>query len=164
MVKNWGDHSSDEESLDDLPQQFEAQQLEEAGAGPPPPQDIHAAGAPPEGNRAPKEPRGPRTYEFPDHPPFTAFIGNLAYSLKEPEDLKQEVMKCVKDNLGQDINILGARISFGRDGKHRGFGYLEVENVDQVRKMDSIEVKLRLVSGEKISSPAPSISSSYSCN
>ena len=145
-MKSWADHcSSDEESLDDLPEQMEAQKLADVepvdptttdGAPPTTAEDEVDA---PAAEDAP--PAAPRTYEFPDKPPFTAFIGNLAYSLKEPEELIAAVKQCAVEVLGQEINFLGARISFGRDGSHRGFGYLEVETLDEVcssrRSMDS---------------------------
>lgn len=133
-MKSWADHcSSDEESLDDVPEQMEAQKLEDVEPadattdGPPPTEDKVDG---PAAEDAP--PAAPRTYDFPDKPPFTAFIGNLAYSLKDPQELIAAVKQCALEVLGQEINFLGARISFGRDGSHRGFGYLEVETLDEV--------------------------------
>ncbi len=134
-MKNWADHcSSDEESIgdvDDVAEQVQAQKLEDEAAAPEHEEAV---------DEQPVEdapPAGPRTYDFPDKPPFTAFIGNLAYSLKEPEDLKEAVAKCAADTLGQEIKILGARISFDRAGKHRGFGYLELATLDEVGRCDS---------------------------
>ncbi len=133
-MKSWADHcSSDEESIGDLPEQLEVQKLVEAepvAPSSPLPTDVHVDA--PAAEDAVPPPAAPRTYDFPDKPPFTAFIGNLAYSLKDPEELKGAVQQCALDTLGTQINILGARISFGRDGSHRGFGYLEVETLDEV--------------------------------
>lgn len=134
-MKSWADHcSSDEESLDDGPEQLETQKLTEtepvAPSSPPPPTTVDVVDAPVVAEDAP--PAAPRTYKFPDKPPFTAFVGNLAYSLKDPEQLKAAVKQCALENLQTDINILGARISFGRDGSHRGFGYVELETLDEV--------------------------------
>jgi translation initiation factor 4B len=138
-MKSWADHcSSDEESLDDIADDLQAQKLADDNVAPPPPAavDVATSAVAVEEEAAaagPVEDAPPRVYDFPDKPPFTAFIGNLAYSLNDPEELKEAVAKCALDNLqGETINILGARISFGRDGKHRGFGYLEVETLEQV--------------------------------
>lgn len=140
-MKNWADASSDEESLDELPAQMEAQTLDEPT--PPPPETVDAPVEEQEtGDDAdPAAPEAPkvRTYDFPDRPPFTAFVGNLAYALKDPEDLKAEVAKSAADHLGEELKILGARISFGRDGRHRGFGYVELETLDQVRSRNTHE-------------------------
>lgn len=134
-MKNWADHcSSDEESVDEIDQvaeQVQAQKLADEPAATEEAVDTIDAIDPAPMEDAP--PAGPRTYVFPDKPPFTAFIGNLAYSLKDPEELKEAVTKCAVDTLGQEIKILGARISFDRTGKHRGFGYLELETLEEVR-------------------------------
>ena len=131
-MKNWADHcSSDEESvegIDDVVEKVEAQTLgdEETAAET---EEVVDESRETHGRRT-----GPRTYDFPDRPPFTAFIGNLAYSLKDPEDLKAAVAKCAVETLGQELNIVGARIALDRDGKHRGFGYIELETLDEVGK------------------------------
>ena len=148
-MKSWADHcSSDEESIDDLADELQAQKFAETSS--PPPSDVQvehedAAAATAATDAAPVEEAapasGPRTYDFPDQPPFTAFIGNLAYSLKDPEELRAAVVKCALEFLGQEINILGARISFDRDGHHRGFGYLEVATLDEVRRPDRDSIR-----------------------
>ena len=75
-----------------------------------------------------------KTYVFPDKPPFTAFVGNLAYSLKEAEDLKSAIGELTESRLGTPINVLEARVAIdNRTGQHRGFGYLELETLDDVR-------------------------------
>jgi len=136
-MKNWADHcSSDEESLGDdvaVAEQF----VEDSQPNPndiieETPMENEESGVD-QDNTTNNPSKGPRTYVFPEQPPFSAFIGNLAYSIKEPEDLKKAVTNCVFDALGQQINILGARISYDRTGKHRGFGYMELETLDEVR-------------------------------
>lgn len=152
-MKSWSDHcSSDEESLDDLPEQMEAQKLAEVEPAdpttddPPPTAEDEVDGPAPED--AP--PAAPRTYDFPDQPPFTAFIGNLAYSLKDPEELIAAVKQCAVEVLGQEINILGARISFGPDGTHRGFGYLEIETLDQLKLLMQLNDGKGTIAGRKV--------------
>lgn len=153
-MKSWADHcSSDEESLDDLPEQMESQKLAEVEPvdpttdGPPPATTEDEVDGP-VAEDAP--PAAPRTYDFPDKPPFTAFIGNLAYSLKDPDDLIAAVKQCALEVLGQDINFLGARISFGRDGAHRGFGYLEVETLDQLKLLMQLNDGTGTIAGRKV--------------
>jgi len=155
-MKSWADHcSSDEESLDDLPEQMESQKLADVE-----PEDPTTDGPPPTTTTTEDEvdgpvaedapPAAPRTYDFPDKPPFTAFIGNLAYSLKEPEELIAAVKQCALEVLGQEINLLGARISFGRDGSHRGFGYLEVETLDELKLLMQLNDGKGTIAGRKV--------------
>lgn len=153
-MKSWADHcSSDEESIDGLADELKAQKFADAA---PSADGVEGGEAGAEESFAPAvvggdaPPAGPRVYDFPDKPPFTAFIGNLAYSLKDPEELKAAVAKCALDNLGQEINILGARISFGRDGKHRGFGYLELETLDQLKTLMQLNDGEGTVAGRKV--------------
>lgn len=136
-MKNWADHcSSDEESLteevaaelekvqvEDEVQQEEEQIVEEAE-----PVD-HVQ---PEVQEPP--PPVEKTYNFPSQPPFTAFIGNLAYSVDDGEKLKEALGDVIADRLGPGkVNVLNGRIATDRQsGRHRGFGYVEVETVDQV--------------------------------
>ena len=89
-----------------------------------------------------------KTYDYPSQPPFTAFVGNLSYNIRTNEDfVKAMDEECRRRFLllssssppGQEgeeneVKFLGGRIAFSRDGgNHRGFGYLEVETLDQVR-------------------------------
>jgi hypothetical protein len=145
MMKSWADHcSSDEESVDDVQDDFQNQTLDD------PPQVIEAHQQLPDaigeegaGGEHPEEPHGDdaappapqeRVYDFPDKPPFTAFVGNLAYTIKEGEDLKQAIADVAHERLGAKINVIGGRIGVDRrDGRHRGFGYVEVETLDEVR-------------------------------
>mmetsp|Transcript_55411 Transcript_55411/g.134565 ORF Transcript_55411/g.134565 Transcript_55411/m.134565 type:complete len:167 (-) Transcript_55411:444-944(-) len=138
MVKNWADHcSSDEESIgDDAPphEQFD-EQLQIS------PHDHEHHDSNPEmtmnegaGTGTPKP---PKTYDYPSQPPFTAFVGNLSYNIKTNEDLvaamDDECRRRLSSSQQQEVKFLGGRIAFSRDGgNHRGFGYLEVETLDQV--------------------------------
>ena len=85
------------------------------------------------------EPSG-RTYDFPEFPPFTAFVGNLSWDINEPAQLKQTLADVVFDRLGERIHVIGGRICYDRDSKnrqHRGFGYVELETLEEVRLFDS---------------------------
>eukprot|EP00536_Pseudo-nitzschia_multiseries_P012046 jgi/Psemu1/100907/gw1.440.12.1 len=77
-----------------------------------------------------------RTYDFPDHPPFTAFVGNLSYDIQDTSQLQQAMADVVLERLGETVNVLGGRISYDRDRankQHRGFGYIELETLDQLK-------------------------------
>lgn len=126
MMKSWADHcSSDEESIgDEIAEELENTKLDEPAQ---PDEDEQQA---PQEEAAPQE----RLYDFPDKPPFTAFVGNLAFTVKEQEQLTTAVADAVAYQLGAQINVIGGRIATDRrDGKHRGFGYVEVETLDEVR-------------------------------
>jgi hypothetical protein len=122
MMKSWADHcSSDEDSVDDVGDQLENQQLEEQD-------EEHDSDE--EDLEMPA-----KTYDFPRGPPFTAFVGNLAFTVKEPDQLQAAIADAVADRFGEKINTIGGKIATDRrDGdKHRGFGYVEVETLEHVR-------------------------------
>mmetsp|Transcript_55412 Transcript_55412/g.134569 ORF Transcript_55412/g.134569 Transcript_55412/m.134569 type:complete len:175 (-) Transcript_55412:444-968(-) len=146
MVKNWADHcSSDEESIgDDAPphEQFDEQlqisphDHEHHDSSNP---DVTMdAGA---GAGAGLSAKPPKTYDYPSQPPFTAFVGNLSYNIKTNEDFvaamddecRRRLSSSSQQRQEERVKFLGGRIAFSRDGgNHRGFGYLEVETLDQV--------------------------------
>ena len=124
MMKSWADHCSSDEDTDDNYSvesedvQEEQQSLEETF----------------EEKVTIEEPVA-RTYDFPSRPPFTAFVGNLSYDIQEPSQLQQALADVVFDRLGERVNVLGGRISYDRNSnnkKHRGFGYVELETLDEV--------------------------------
>jgi RNA recognition motif-containing protein len=125
MMKSWGDDcSSDEEdshhgdAVDDEVHPMEEPKLadKEVGGG-------GDSGASVE-----------RTYDYPNHPPYTAFVGNLSFRIKEEKELQQAVADAVLQRFGERIEVIGVRISYDRvdPTKHRGFGYVEVETLEQV--------------------------------
>ena len=116
-MKSWADHcSSDEESFNEdtpldkfdsddeevqepatkeLEQKMEETTLEDE---PPKPEEL-----PP-----------PRTYDFPSGPPFTLFVGNLSYNIKDGQQLGEALTNLVKDRLQQDIHVVRGKIGFDR--------------------------------------------------
>jgi hypothetical protein len=132
MIKSWADCSSDEDTDDNYSVESE-EQVEE--------QTIDAAFS----EKVQVDGQGPneggpeqqvRTYDFPDRAPFTAFVGNLSYDIQESSQLQQALADVVFERLGERINVLGGRISYDRDSKnrqHRGFGYVELETLEEVR-------------------------------
>ena len=150
MMKSWADHcSSDEESLDDvgdMEEQLQNQTFDEKEEPAPQPEEVEAeAPAEEEAEEATKEQAPPqqeqekpkeRVYDFPDKPPFTAFVGNLSFNIKDPEELKAAIAEVAMARLNVQINVIGGRIATDRrDGKPRGFGYIEVETLDEVRTL-----------------------------
>ena len=139
MMKSWADHcSSDEdtddnysvEDEDDQQQGAEEQTFDAAFSDKVQVDDEegpNSGGANSDG--------GPRTYDFPDRPPFTAVVENLSYDVQESSQLQQSLADVVFDRLGERVNILGGQISYDRDSnnrQHRGFGYVELETLEQV--------------------------------
>jgi hypothetical protein len=134
MIKSWADHcSSDEEdSVADEPHDDEDLAADAAAKLQVEEDDAAAAAA-----AVPVSPDEvvPRVYDFPTQPPYTAFVGNLSYSIKDSTMLADTVANLAKERLSEPVNVLGGRVAFNRtdpQGKHRGFGYVEVETLDQV--------------------------------
>ena len=131
MMKSWADHcSSDEDEdysvVDDESEEKEETQLDDDNEVP------NSCATPEEGVAT----GAANAYE--QHgPPFTAFIGNLSYDIEEPSQLQQALSDVVFSRLGERINTLGGRISYYRDGntkQHRGFGYVELATLEEVRR------------------------------
>ncbi|KAI5121217.1 hypothetical protein M0805_007226 [Coniferiporia weirii] len=61
---------------------------------------------------------------LPTHPPFTAFIGNLAFDLTETE---------LGAFFGSPDEIISAKIIRDRDEKPKGFGYVEFSTVEGLK-------------------------------
>lgn len=142
MVKGWADHcSSDEE---DEVVDREERTLDSThdnnnnnkGDDLHPPQEEHGEKEHHHHRHQQQQPRGPRTYDFPTEPPFTAYVGNLAYSIDKREHLVQEMTELAKRHLDLDIRIVNARIAFDTRGERprpRGFGYVTVETLEQLQ-------------------------------
>ena len=124
-MKSWADHcSSDEDTDDNYSVEDEDDEQQEAEE-----QTFDAAFS--EKVQVDQQ----QQYNFPDRPPFTAFVGNLSFDIQEASQLQQALADVVLDRLGERVNILGGRISYDRDSnnrQHRGFGYVELETLEQV--------------------------------
>jgi hypothetical protein len=128
MIERWADHCSSDEEDDEASASLPV----DREAIPVSPDDIVPTGTTMAGAAAtPKE----RVYDFPTQPPFTAYIGNLSYQIKDDSMLVEAVWDLAKEKLQESINIIGGRVAYFRNdhnGKHRGFGYVEVETLEQV--------------------------------
>eukprot|EP00522_Entomoneis_paludosa_P001207 CAMPEP_0172468220 /NCGR_PEP_ID=MMETSP1065-20121228/60863_1 /TAXON_ID=265537 /ORGANISM="Amphiprora paludosa, Strain CCMP125" /LENGTH=416 /DNA_ID=CAMNT_0013225573 /DNA_START=96 /DNA_END=1346 /DNA_ORIENTATION=+ len=178
MVKNWADHcSSDEEDLLDdeelnqldavaeqvLKKEFKAPTDEAQAAA----DQVQAAAededaehaAPPPQEEAAAPPPKQRTYEFPTDPPFTAYVGNLAYSIVDPQELAHLLTELAKNVLDLDIVITDTRImmerNYDRDPdakpRHRGFGYVQMETLEMLQGFMGLnDTPQAMVAGRKI--------------
>ncbi|KAL1727110.1 hypothetical protein EV714DRAFT_254246 [Schizophyllum commune] len=61
---------------------------------------------------------------LPDRPPYTAFVGNLAFDLTEQE----------LGDFFQPLKVKEAKVIRDREGKAKGFGYIEFEDVDSLKE------------------------------
>ena len=136
-MKSWADHCSDSEDEDALHHPAAA-----TAASPP---SWHESSSEDEADQAAAdeaplpEPEPARTYTLadipPGGPPFTAFVGNLPFSIKSPDDLVGEVRHLI---LGDAPNGGDAGISLARLGKDRktgkmgGFGYVEFHTAEDL--------------------------------
>ncbi|CAJ1942194.1 unnamed protein product [Cylindrotheca closterium] len=158
-MRNWADHcSSDEESLTEeveaelaSPQLNDGVQQEEQIAADPEPEHVEPELAESKVQEGPPPPVE-KKYDFPSQPPFTAFIGNLAYSLDDGDKLKDALADLIDNRLGPGkINVLNGRIATDRsNGRHRGFGYVEVETVDQLKLLMEINDGQSQLAGRNI--------------
>jgi len=140
-MKSWADHcSSDEESFnEDTPMEaFEDDDEDEKAAV----ENVKVEGGP-EGDApaADEGPRNERTYDFPAGPPYTLFVGNLSYGIKDGDMLAAALDKLVEQRLKQKITVVKGRIGGGaknkfdnKDQAHKGFGYVEVGSLEDVSK------------------------------
>ena len=76
----------------------------------------------------------PRTYDLPTGPPYTLFVGNLSYSIKDGRQLGESIGALVRNRMKKEITIVKGRIGGGRNQQnHNGYGYVEVGSLDEVR-------------------------------
>lgn len=77
-----------------------------------------------------------RDYVFPSEPPFTAFVGNLAYTIKDANTLAEKMIELVGEKLRFDLHIVEAKIIKNPNtDRHRGFGYIQVETLDMLKEL-----------------------------
>lgn len=75
----------------------------------------------------------PKEYDWPTDPPFTAYVGNLPYSIKDSNELSRGIEDLVNNRFQTRVTIVQSRLAMDRqENRPRGFGYVEVETVDEV--------------------------------
>ena len=151
-MKSWADHcSSDEESFNEDTPMDAFDNDEDDGNGKQAaattadhPAEIittgmdHLKGPSAAGMEAQQPPHQERTYDLPSGPPFTLYVGNLAYSIKDGNQLGEALANVVKERLHKDIRVVKSRVAMDRDNgggiknTHKGYGYVEVASLDEV--------------------------------
>lgn len=146
MVKNWAEHcsSSDEEEEEVVAVVEQPEEVLRPTAD----KDERNAGDYVGNNEGETQQQPPsqerngeqeRVYEYPTEPPFTAYVGNLAFSVSEGDALAVAVtaLAAAKLHGGPQIKIVDARVMKDRNNndRTRGFGYVEVETVEQLQKL-----------------------------
>jgi hypothetical protein len=85
MSMNWADSSDDEDETFFAPENNPPVPNEEPNQDDDEDYEDHEADEPPGSGRARKD------FILPEHPPYTAFIGNLAFSVKDPQELADKM-------------------------------------------------------------------------
>lgn len=75
----------------------------------------------------------PKEYDWPTEPPFTAYVGNLPYSIKDSDELTHGIEDLLHDRFQATARIERSRLAIDRqENRPRGFGYIELETVEDV--------------------------------
>lgn len=137
-MQRWADHCSSDEDTDDnytveeeQVEEIEPTTIEEEFSD-----KVQVNTDDTASEEQPDQQQPVRTYDFPDRPPFTAFVGNLSYDIQDTAQLQQGLADVVSERLGEKVRVLGGRICYDRDntsGQHRGFGYVELESLEELK-------------------------------
>lgn len=153
-MKSWADYnSSDDENEDDFLAPENNPPIPEAPLSP---VGDGAKSGPLTGddegsNRKGSYQRPKKEFVLPERPPFTAFVGNLAFSVKNPDELGQRIAELTTERFGKEINVTASRVAIDRrDGKHKGFGYVEVETLDNLKVVLELDDGQSMVAGRPI--------------
>jgi len=138
-MKSWADHCSDSEDEDARRHRTAA-----TAAAPPAWHESSSEDEADQEAAAASEPAPARTFTLADvplgGPPFTAFVGNLPFSIKSPDDLVGEVQQLLLGrgvpgaaDADPDAGISRARLGKDRKtGKAGGFGYVEFRTAEDL--------------------------------
>mmetsp|Transcript_32719 Transcript_32719/g.48449 ORF Transcript_32719/g.48449 Transcript_32719/m.48449 type:complete len:377 (-) Transcript_32719:2471-3601(-) len=156
-MKSWADYnSSDDENEDDFLAPENNPPIPEAPLSP---VGDGAKAGPLTGdgdvgessNKKGSQQRPKKEFVLPERPPFTAFVGNLAFSVKNPDELGQRIAELTMERFGKEINVTASRVAIDRrDGKHKGFGYVEVESLDHLKAVLELDDGQSMVAGRPI--------------
>mmetsp|Transcript_28026 Transcript_28026/g.39600 ORF Transcript_28026/g.39600 Transcript_28026/m.39600 type:complete len:292 (-) Transcript_28026:1688-2563(-) len=140
MVIDWAASSDEDSEIEDEsvppPLQTQTQTQTQTQADPEP--DAESASGRTSTELPPHPPVAPRKdFKWPTEAPFTAYVGNLAYSIKAPDELSDKVKNLVKSKLGKDLQIVKSRIALDRQQNNRpkGFGYVELETLHDLKTL-----------------------------
>jgi RNA recognition motif. (a.k.a. RRM, RBD, or RNP domain) len=81
-------------------------------------------------------PPSERVYEYPTAPPFSAYVGNLAYDVTK-DMLAEALAALALKILHYEIKIVSSKIVMDKidRNKSRGYGYVEVETLQELQKL-----------------------------
>jgi RNA recognition motif-containing protein len=118
-IKSWGDVSSDDDSDDDIR---------------PPPRPIPSYNSTDDddADNYNNPPKVLPQYTIPSHPPYTSYIGNISYDIRNTTEFCTHVQEMLTKR-----NVTGfstARLMMDRDSdRSKGYGYIEFTSGKEVR-------------------------------
>lgn len=78
-------------------------------------------------------PPPPKEYDWPSEPPFTAYVGNFPYKIKDSDELSRGIEHLLHDRFQASVRIVKSRLAMDRqENRPKGFGYLELESLEDV--------------------------------
>ena len=120
-IKSWADASSDDDSDDDVR---------------PPPRPIPSYNDHDDNDDdvVPPPPHSTRPqYTIPSNPPYTSYIGNISYEIRNTTELCAEVREML--NRRNVTGFATARLMLDRDtDRSKGYGYVEFQSGQEVRR------------------------------
>lgn len=128
MSKGWGDSDSEDEDHHQHNRHHESPPAHE-------PEDHHEQEHQDEqqASSPPVKEQKPKTFTFPEQPPFTAYVGNLAFGIQDAQALEEAIVELAEQH-NKDIKVVSARVMKDRETQRsRGFGYVEVETLDHLK-------------------------------
>ena len=148
MVKGWADHSSSDEEEEVVPSTAfvevdhdRSRSIEQI--------QVH------EVNHIEHETNlVEHSYEYPTEPPYTAFVGNLSYSITDGPMLIDAMTQLVSEQLKVQLNFKSGRLLSdvsSNHTRHRGFGYIECDTVEDLQKLMELNLCSQpLIAGRRI--------------
>jgi hypothetical protein len=141
MVKGWADHCSTDSESDwadrtnalgeednkEAPAETQDAQKDEVEL----PKEVHE-------DDLMEPPAATQRYNFSTEAPYTAFVGNLAYKILEPQDMADGIAQLAQEHLNLEIHVVDCKIVMDRNHatpRHRGYGYMTVESLDELKAL-----------------------------
>lgn len=89
---------------------------------------------------------------FPTAAPYTAYVGNLAFSVKTEEDFARGVEKLITFRYQgmKRVKVIGARFGIDREKKRKPFGYVEFETPEDLMLFLNVNDGYSMMRGRKI--------------
>ena len=131
-MKSWADHcSSDEE--DDVPRvsTLQLSSKDESDSN----ESDDDEGYHEDGNQGQQLEPTPH-FKIPKDPPYTAFIGNLSFEVKDAKHLAYELEQMCISIMGKTVTAIDGRLVRDKaTGNSKGFGYVVFSTADEVSEL-----------------------------